>query len=407
MAAIMEGLQQGYAQLTGAMSEGYEQLVNALIRPPREKYDAHGLGNKRFKFQDVRYIREDVQLASIRAGRPYLQCSHFKPEPVQGHRKPERPCVVYLHANASSRLASLEILPTALKAGADLFCFDFAGCGISGGQYVSLGHFEKEDLEAVLKHLRSDGTVTTIGLWGRSMGAATALMHGDSDPSIAAMVLDSPFSDLRTLALDLCKKETFGAVPQWLGDATLAMLRRSVQQRAGFDIYECTPIAHADRTFIPAMFVVADQDDFILPYHSHKIKEAYGGESILVDVVGDHNSRRPASFHQEVEKFFLRTLHVNIEGRQKDSHLIKAEEISAYSSPILSSRDVAYAPLPEPDDELARSRNSRPLSSDRQEIRSALIRLGFPSQQADAALHRNSTFEGCVDWLVDNGGRET
>lgn len=28
-----------------------------------------------------------------------------------------------------------------------------------------------------------------IGLWGRSMGAVTALLHGDRDPSIAGMVV--------------------------------------------------------------------------------------------------------------------------------------------------------------------------------------------------------------------------
>ena len=35
----------------------------------------------------------------------------------------------------------------------------------------------------------------------RSMGAATALLHAHRDPSIAALVLDSPFTDLRVLAM--------------------------------------------------------------------------------------------------------------------------------------------------------------------------------------------------------------
>ena len=35
------------------------------------------------------------------------------------------------------------------------------------------------------------------------MGAATALLHTHRDPSIAAMVLDSPFADLRQLAVEL------------------------------------------------------------------------------------------------------------------------------------------------------------------------------------------------------------
>ena len=50
---------------------------------------------------------------------------------------------------------------------------------MSEGDYVSLGHYEKDDLSAVVDFLRQSGRVSTLGLWGRSMGAATALQHGD------------------------------------------------------------------------------------------------------------------------------------------------------------------------------------------------------------------------------------
>ncbi len=42
--------------------------------------------------------------------------------------------------------------------------------------------------------------MSAIALWGRSMGAATALLHSHRDPTIACIVLDSPFADLRQLA---------------------------------------------------------------------------------------------------------------------------------------------------------------------------------------------------------------
>lgn len=32
---------------------------------------------------------------------------------------------------------------------------------------------QKDDLKAVVEYLRSDGNVSMIGLWGRSMGAVT------------------------------------------------------------------------------------------------------------------------------------------------------------------------------------------------------------------------------------------
>ena len=60
-------------------------------------------------------------------------------------------------------------------------CFDFSGCGISDGEYISLGIHESDDLEAVIKFLRNSGKVSDIGLWGRSMGAVTALLYGAKD----------------------------------------------------------------------------------------------------------------------------------------------------------------------------------------------------------------------------------
>lgn len=47
-----------------------------------------------------------------------------------------------------------------------LFCFDFAGCGLSGGDYISLGWYERDDVELVVDWLRKSDRVSTIGLWG-------------------------------------------------------------------------------------------------------------------------------------------------------------------------------------------------------------------------------------------------
>jgi alpha-beta hydrolase superfamily lysophospholipase len=84
-----------------------------------------------------------------------------------------------------------------LPSNISLFCFDFAGCGLSEGEYISLGWFERDDLQQIVEYIRKERRASTIGLWGRSMGAVTSLLHGDRDPSIAGMVLDSPFADLK------------------------------------------------------------------------------------------------------------------------------------------------------------------------------------------------------------------
>jgi len=162
---------------------GYQQLVNAIIRPPRCNYSVEHLGPKVFKIGGKNFFRKDFEIRNARG--MTLMCSQWSPEE---RANDILPCVIYMHGNSSARLEAIPQLLTVLSLGATLLSFDFAGSGLSGGQYVSLGAYEKDDLQAVIEHLRVEGLTSSIALWGRSMGAATALLHGERDPSIAGMV---------------------------------------------------------------------------------------------------------------------------------------------------------------------------------------------------------------------------
>jgi pimeloyl-ACP methyl ester carboxylesterase len=179
---------------------GYSTLWKAIIRPPRAKYTVANLGPYEFQLNGVRVCRTDFTVKNKR-GLKFV-CSHF--EPLECDRRwKDMPCVIYMHGNSSCRMEALDCIPYILPSNMTLCCLDFPGCGLSDGEYISLGFYERDDIEALIDFLREHRNATTIGLWGRSMGAVTALMHGDRDPSIAGMVLDSPFSDLKTLVIEL------------------------------------------------------------------------------------------------------------------------------------------------------------------------------------------------------------
>ena len=80
-----------------------------------------------------------------------------------------------MHGNASARVEVLPQLTVLLALGVAVFAFDFAGSGKSDGDHVTLGYFEREDLLCVVAHLRATDVVSTIALWGRSMGAGTCV----------------------------------------------------------------------------------------------------------------------------------------------------------------------------------------------------------------------------------------
>lgn len=84
------------------------------------------------------------------------------------------------------------------------------------------------------------------------------------------------------------------------------MLQSSVKKQAGFNIKHISPIAHADKCFIPALFVAGEHDDFIKKHHSEDIYEKYAGDKNLIIVEGDHNSPRP-KFMFDSASIFLQT----------------------------------------------------------------------------------------------------
>ena len=143
----------------------------------------------------------------------------------------------------------------------------------------------------IIDHLRANRRVSSIALHGRSMGAVTALLHADRDPSIAGIVLDSPFSDLPALVNELVYK--YAKLPSFLVSPVLKLVANSIESRAKFDIYKLSPIKHVQDSFIPALFATSNGDDFILPHHSEKLHAAYKGDKNMIRFEGDHNSPRP------------------------------------------------------------------------------------------------------------------
>jgi pimeloyl-ACP methyl ester carboxylesterase len=317
----------------------YDELWKAIIRPPRDIYQLSDLGPKEFMLSKVKYKRTDLVLVNERGLR--LQCSHFEPVEIKTDKIP---CVIYMHGNCSSRCEALPQISTVLGLGATLFCFDFSGSGLSDGEWVSLGFYEKDDLKCVIEYLRSLSRISRIALWGRSMGAATALLHVPREPSLAGIVLDSPFSDLRLVADELAHLFLGSNVPGFILSLGISMVRSSIKSRAQFDIDELSPISHVSNAYVPALFAAADQDTFIKPEHGKTLFEKYAGDKNFILVPGDHNSPRPRFFQDSVFIFLQTVLNCGDSETEKPvSNLNGERNLPRNGIPEDSSVDFAIA----------------------------------------------------------------
>jgi len=287
-------------------------IWNLIIRPPRHRYSRWELLQEfpfeRFRVGEQLASRRHFQITNGR-GLP-LACTLFEPilpSTAAASVAQERACVVYCHGNGASRLSGFQLARVLLPLGIGVCCFDFSGSGMSGGDYVSLGFFEQDDLRCVIDHLRSELSFSRVALWGYSMGAATALMHASRDPSIAGVIADSPFCDLWQLLQEVLHHSL--GMPPLLANPVLQLVRMVILQKASFDICEVSPQAHVGECFVPTLFLHGELDDFVVPAHTQTLQRAYKGEvQRLTMPAMAHSSHRPAAFVAKAAVFLVRAL---------------------------------------------------------------------------------------------------
>ena len=292
------GIEQGQLDLS------YETLWKSIIRPPRDEYDIDQLGDNKFFHKGKTYIRHDYELINKRG--QLIQCS-FLEEDIETRESYLMPVVIYLHGNSSSRIEGFRNAPDLLKNGINVVIFDFAGCGLSEGEYISLGWFEKDDVKLIIDFVEKLPGVYTIGLWGRSMGAATTMFYAHSDSRIKAICMDSPFSDFKLLAKELCLK--YITLPNFVLTTTMNFVKNTVKEKCGLDIDKLKPILYANKTKTPAFFLHAVADELISLEQTLKLVENYAGEKFINVVEGGHNSLRQKHVLEKITNFFVTYLY--------------------------------------------------------------------------------------------------
>ena len=307
----------------------YETLWKYIIRPPRDEYTESMLGHKLFRFNKKKYQRKDYEIMSTQGY--MLKCSFI--EPLKDYRPSiEMPVVLYLHGNSSSRLEGLNMAEVLLSRDINLFVMDFAGCGLSEGEYISLGYHESDDVGNIINFLEKLPGVGNIGLWGRSMGAATSLIYTSMDKRIKATVADSPFGDFRKLAKEMVLNQI--KVPGFLVEGAISIIGKSVKNRNGMNINEIKAIESVKKCEVPVIFIHARDDELVPYHHSEDLLNNYHGKiKELKSVNGGHNGRRPNTLMEYVGDFFA--VHLDSGYKPGDS-----EKFNSFVSKILVKKSI-------------------------------------------------------------------
>lgn len=164
-------------------------------------------------------------------------------------------------------------------------CFDFGGFGHSEGRFSTLGIREQADLSAVVQYLREHYKMQTIYVWGRSMGAVTALLLAQTslENFCEALVLDSPFISTQKMVVtsyQLCN--VVPNVPNLILYFLFSPLGEKLKEITGHDVIEINVLKKARDVMLPAVFFVTEEDTVSGKNDVCELFEAYGGTRYLI-----------------------------------------------------------------------------------------------------------------------------
>ena len=103
--------------------------------------------------------------------------------------------VIVLHGHGGNKHTALP-LAQFLFPRYNVLMLDHRGHGESDGHRTTIGYEERLDVHGAVDLLLERG-LGPVGIYGMSMGGATAILATAEDPRIAAVVADSPYARLR------------------------------------------------------------------------------------------------------------------------------------------------------------------------------------------------------------------
>lgn len=178
--------------------------------------------------------------------------------------------IIICHGVTENKINSVKYARMFERLGFNSFVFDHRRHGESGGKTTSYGYYEKFDIAAVVKTVKSIvGENAVIGIHGESMGAASMILYaGLIEDGAHFYIADCGFSNFAELISYIVKKETIlrTKLPLHLADIFLRL-------RDGYSLKSVTPKEAIKNIKSPMLFIHSVEDDFILPYMTKEMYE--------------------------------------------------------------------------------------------------------------------------------------
>ncbi len=255
----------------------FYKAANSLIHIKNEKPIHISLNPNEYLFEEVTFTSQKDDLI--------LKGTFFSA------KESSNKTLVVVHGFNENRLMSGRtetLVKYFVPRGYNVLAFDLRGQGLSEGNLISFGYFEKYDVCGAIDYLKQrDGVGEKIAIIGFSMGAVTAIEAAGMDVRVDALIADSPFNDLEKFITN-----DFNNLLSELSDKTnqsgefsyCSVLRYFpfnkaaaglIAKRYDVNIDEISPIEAVKEISEKPIFLIHGKEDKIIPYaNSEKIYDA-------------------------------------------------------------------------------------------------------------------------------------
>ncbi|QXP78988.1 MULTISPECIES: alpha/beta hydrolase [Winogradskyella] len=166
--------------------------------------------------------------------------------------------IILLHGIRSNKDHFKELSKFLAEKGFNSVALDSRAHGKSEGSFCSFGVNEKKDVKTLINYLSKHENLNHFGVWGQSLGGAIGLQAMGYDERIKFGIIESAFSDFRTIVNDYFDLHAgFSYVPfsNYLVNRT--------GQIAEFDSNDAKPIVYCEHVNQPILIVHGNKDERI------------------------------------------------------------------------------------------------------------------------------------------------
>ena len=223
----------------------------------------------------------------------------INPEPTDRY-------ILISHGYTDNHYGMLKYTRMYLEFGFNVILYDLRGHGENVKTFCTYTIRERRDLNVLIKDCRRrypDASV--FGIHGESLGSATSIAVLEYKPEIDFVVADCGFAEISSVMKGGLKDMH---VPAWL----LYPASVCTWLVYGYLYREMRPIDSLKDNKIPILFMHGEDDTFILPEHSRRMREATGGYSDIHIIPGAPHAASvltaPEDYKRYVGDFFKAVL---------------------------------------------------------------------------------------------------